>query len=287
MALIDANKDRIFNDARKAGVRESSEAYAADALAALADRPTPTCSVGQGPGRDDGADGVDDRRSDGDWRFAKVIVRVDAAALDRGEVAEGEVCEVAGQGPVPVNDAWTVIDGGALVAAITTKGPEIDRVVHLGRRPTALQRTALEWMTAGTCVIRGCDSVARKEIDHVAEWAATKRTELRELAAPCGHHHDLKTHHGYRFGPVEADGKRQLIPPDEAGASATPGSGPGAGPDPPSPVCPDPRPALGEDPPPTAGPRSIGDASSVAERARAIARSRAAHPSQRALFDTG
>ena len=102
MALIDANKDRIFSDARKAGVRESSEAYAADALAALADRPTPTCSVGQGPGRDDGADGVDDRRSDGDWRFAKVIVRVDAAALDRGEVAEGEVCEVAGQGPIPV-----------------------------------------------------------------------------------------------------------------------------------------------------------------------------------------
>ena len=63
--------------------------------------------------------------------------------------------------------------------------------------------------------------MARQEIDHVAEWAATKRTELRELAAPCGHHHDLKTHHGYRFGPVEADGKRQLIPPDEAGASAT------------------------------------------------------------------
>jgi hypothetical protein len=29
----------------------------------------------------------------------------------------------------------------------------------------------------------------------------------------CGHHHDLKTHHGYRFGPVGANGKRPLIPP--------------------------------------------------------------------------
>ena len=62
-------------------------------------------------------------------------MRVDAAALDRGEVAPGEVCEIAGQGPIPVADAWRMIDGDAFVAAISTNGTEIHKVVHLGRKP--------------------------------------------------------------------------------------------------------------------------------------------------------
>jgi hypothetical protein len=209
MALIDANKDKIFHDARKVGLRESSEAYAADALAALAARP----SRGRAPRT--GSDECDDVDEAEDWRFTKVIVRVDATALDRGELADGEVCEIAGQGPIPVDDVWRMIDGDAFVAAIATRGTDIARVVHLGRKPTALQRTALQWMTAGTCVIEGCDSTARAEIDHVADWADTQVTELSELARPCGHHHDLKTHHGYRFGPRLPSGKRRLIPPDD------------------------------------------------------------------------
>jgi hypothetical protein len=215
MALIDANKDAIFHDARRSGVRDTPEAYAADALAALADRP-PRAGVDGVPGgrhRVDGADRSDDSDA---WSFAKVIVRVDATALDRGELAPGEVCEIAGQGPIPMADAWRMIDGDAFVAAVATDGTDIAKVVHLGRRPTVLQRTALEWMTAGTCVVEGCDSTARVEIDHVADWAGTKRTELPHLAAPCGHHHDLKTHHGYRVGPLLPSGKRRLIPPDAA-----------------------------------------------------------------------
>ena len=35
-----------------------------------------------------------------DWSFIKMIVRVDLTALDRGQVAPGEVCEIAGQGPI-------------------------------------------------------------------------------------------------------------------------------------------------------------------------------------------
>ena len=57
-----------------------------------------------------------------------MIVRVDLTALDRGEVAPGEVCEIAGQGPIPVADAWRMIDGDAFVAAVSTKGTEIDKV---------------------------------------------------------------------------------------------------------------------------------------------------------------
>ncbi len=109
------------------------------------------------PDRDRNGDG----EPDDDWSFAKVIVRVDAAALDRGEVAPGEVCEIAGQGPLPVADARRMIGHDAFVAAISTNGTEIHKVVHLGRKATALQRTALEWLSAGECSIEGCTSPAR------------------------------------------------------------------------------------------------------------------------------
>jgi hypothetical protein len=201
VAQLEGEQSKVFAEARARGDREPVETYAADALFRIFDR-----AARRGD--------TDSGGTDEDWSFAKVIVRVDATALDRGELAPGEVCEIAGQGPISVADAWRMIDGDAFVAAVATDGTDIAKVVHLGRKPTALQRTALEWMTAGTCVVEGCDSTARVEIDHVAEWAGTKRTELRELATPCGHHHDLKTHHGYRFGPLLPSGKRQLVPPD-------------------------------------------------------------------------
>ena len=177
MALIDAQRDKIFHDARTAGVREPSEAYAADALAALADLPH----------RSKGAAGAETGNETGeaveDWSFMKLIVRVDLTALDRGAVSPGEVCEIAGQGPIPVADAWRMIDGDAFVAAVTTNGTEIDKVIHLGRKPTVLQKTALEWFSAGECSIDGCTSPARIEIDHVADWADTKITRLPDLAS--------------------------------------------------------------------------------------------------------
>ena len=126
------------------------------------------------------------------------------------------MCEIAGQGPIPVADVWRMIDGDAFVATVTTNGTEIDKVVHLGRKPTVLQKTALEWFSAGECSTEGCTNPARIEIDHVADWADTKITRLPDLASPCGHYHDLKTHRGYTFGPRLPSGKRRLIPPDGA-----------------------------------------------------------------------
>ena len=55
--------------------------------------------------------------------------------------------------------------------------------------------------SAGECSIEGCTNPARIEIDHVADWADTKITTLPNLASPCGHHHDLKSHRGYTYGP--------------------------------------------------------------------------------------
>jgi hypothetical protein len=250
VARLEALQGRVFVEARRRGDREPTHALAADALCRLAER-RPEEGESTGPARD--AEITDDdpsfvrqslrpagattrtrprrgaRRSESgstteeirsrmepsteDWSFAKVIVRVDASALHRGSVAPGEVCEIAGHGPIAVGDAWRVVAGGALVALLDERGTAVDRIVHLGRRPTALQRTAIEWTTGGTCAIEGCSSTARYEIDHVAEWATTSRTELRHLAGVCGHHHDLKTHGGYRFSDALPSGKRRLLPP--------------------------------------------------------------------------
>ncbi len=87
MALIDANKDRIFHDARSAGLREPAEAYAADALAALADLPSRSQRSLSTRSDADRADDTGEMVED--WSFAKMIVRVDLTALDRGSVAAG------------------------------------------------------------------------------------------------------------------------------------------------------------------------------------------------------
>jgi hypothetical protein len=225
-----------------------------------------------------------------------VIVKIDLAALDRGHTLPGEVSEIAGHGPIPVADVWRMIDGDAFIAAVTTNGTEISKVVHLGRHPTALQKTALEAITDGVCQIDGCNSRARLEIDHVADWAATKRTELNELARPCGYHHDLKTHHGYTFGPLMPNGTRQLIPPNDATGPPDTTAPPDLtlldGQPPPDPGEPDTTDAPSSGAPPTTASPATNPApeptpttpTSVEARARAIAdRARG----QRPLFDTG
>jgi hypothetical protein len=231
VARHEAELNAVFEEKRTAGKREPVEVYAADAFLRMFDRPPATPAPAPAPDSHGDADrpvgpGSTAGRSEGgstveDWSFTKVIVKIDLAALDRGHTLPGEVSEIAGQGPIPVADVWRMIDGDAFIAAVTTNGTEISKVVHLGRRPTALQHTALEALGDGCCDIEGCNSRARLEIDHVAEWAATERTELTELTKACGHHHDLKTHHGYTFGPRRPDGTRQLIPPKERAGPPT------------------------------------------------------------------
>ena len=216
VACHEAELNAIFEEKRTAGEREPHEVYAADAFLRMFDR-SPATRTAKGSERATATGPVDEGPVEDDWSFAKVIVKIDLAALDRGHTLPGEASEIAGQGPIPVPDVWRMIDGDAFIAAVTTKGTEISKVVHFGRHPTALQRTALEALTDRVCQIDGCNSKARLEIDHVADWAATKRTELDELARPFGHHHDLKTHHGHTFGPLQPNGKRKLIPPEPAG----------------------------------------------------------------------
>jgi hypothetical protein len=207
LAAFSSFRDRSFRQARSAGRREPLEAYAADGLVEMArwvrangrapdrragptrDRAEPVASVR--PGRD-----------------VKIIVRVDAPALLRGRTEPGEVCEIAGVGPVPVAVVYSMLPE-ALATAVITKADAVASVAHAGRAVTATQLTALQWQGI-QCEVDGCEMREFLEIDHLVDYAITAHTKLDELGFKCRHHHDLKTYQGWDFVPDT----KHLVPPD-------------------------------------------------------------------------
>jgi hypothetical protein len=123
----------------------------------------------------------------------EVIVRVDWDALTRGWPLDGEVCEIAGIGPVSGSVVKAMLDSGdAVLKAVVTKGVDVVTVAHLGRRPTAFQTTALRWLDL-ICGEAGCGQRAFLEIDHTIPWTTNRITLLQLLQPRCRHHHRAKT----------------------------------------------------------------------------------------------
>jgi hypothetical protein len=168
VAALEPYKERVFKVARKQGRREPYDAYAADALVAMA--------------KDARAGGKRSRKAPG----TLVRVLVDHNALRRGHTKNGEVCEIEGIGPIPVATARALAQD-AISAALTTDGTDIYTVSHMGRHVTARQRTALE-IRDPTCVVTGCDVRDHLEIDHITGYATSERTQLKDLARLCPHH---------------------------------------------------------------------------------------------------
>ncbi len=182
--------DQAFASARKEGRRERPEAYAFDALVALA------TSGGAGTPR------------------GEVVCRVDHSALLRGYAADGEVCEIAGFGPTSVQAVRDVIEtGDPFLKAVVTKGKDVVGVAHLGRRPNVHQKTALDWLFP-TCAAQGCGTRADfLETDHRVGWARSHITVLDLLDRLCRFHHGLKTYQGWAL--VEGRGKRPFVPKED------------------------------------------------------------------------
>lgn len=174
LAALKPHHERIFGEARRAGRRESAEAYAADALVALA--------------RGDAVSGP----------RATVQVRVDHEAWQRRHTEAGETCEIEGIGPVPVATAKAMASD-AIVTAVVTDGVDVTTVAHLGRTIPAHVRTALEARDPA-CVVPGCTVRHHLEIDHVVPFADGGPTALDNLARLCHWHHQLKTYRGYHLG---------------------------------------------------------------------------------------
>jgi hypothetical protein len=180
-ACVRAEADVVFQAARRAGRREPTVAYEADALVALL----------TGHGQSAPASATSGRAAD-----TMVHLVVDAAALQRGEVDDGEVCEIPGVGPVPLATARGVL-GEATVKVIIKKGVDVASVVHVGRAVPAHLRSALERRDP-VCVVPGCEDTQRLEIDHYkVPFHLNGPTEMWNLCRICHWHHHLKTHCGY------------------------------------------------------------------------------------------
>ncbi len=131
------------------GERERFEAYAADALAAMA--------VGEGPARSARAD---------------LVIVCDLFAWRRGHTHPGEVCQVIGGGPVPVELAHE-LGKDAFLKAVLHDGVALHTIKHFGRHfpaetPMAPWREAPRWMR-----------IALGLAELVLAWCA--RTRLQRL----------------------------------------------------------------------------------------------------------
>jgi Domain of unknown function (DUF222) len=240
ITVLNALTDQVFTAARRHGRHEPVEAYAFDALMAMAQHAAgadPAAAPANGTltppggnianpqqeaagtpaGGDPGMVGgtgsqrlrpVPARR----WSNPRylALLRIDAAALRCGQVDGDELCEIAGVGPVPVSVARDLL-GQAIVKLVITTGVDVANVTHLGRGPTTAQKIALLWSTP-TCTVDGCLR-SRIEYDHQKPWADTRHTRLDELDPLCHYHHDLKTRLGWAF--VPGTGKRAFVPPED------------------------------------------------------------------------
>ncbi|MGQ0805096.1 MAG: DUF222 domain-containing protein [Actinomycetota bacterium] len=192
MAGLAPTRDQIFKNARKEGRRERPEAYGADALHQMVCRPRGAVKA---------------------TATTKMLVRVDLEKLVGRATSGDEVCEIAGYGPIAISAVHELLEtGDPFLAAVVTKGKEVVGVAHVGRRPTAHQRSALEWLYP-TCAAEGCNSLTYLEMDHREDWARTHLTVFDLLDRLCSHHHDLKTRDHWSL--IEGSGKRAFVPPDD------------------------------------------------------------------------
>src|SRR5437870_12146856 len=118
-----------------------------------------------------------------------VHVRVDHAALVRGHVEPGEVCEVPGVGPIPVATARAMMSD-CILKVLVTDGIDVTAVAHAGRTISAHLRTALDARDP-TCVVNGCDAREGLEYDHVIPFVEEGPTSKDNLVRQCDWHHYL------------------------------------------------------------------------------------------------
>lgn len=225
MAALAPRSEARFRAARAAAEHEQPAAYAFDALVELGreaarldgveDSTVEARSQPGGPAPEKGihADGRPKGRRRRRGAPVKLLVRIDYDTWLRGAPREGETCELVGYGPIAVSAVRELLDAGdPFVAAILTKGKELVGVAHLGRRATAIQQSALQWLYP-TCAVRGCTAEARLETDHRLDWAATHYTAFELLDRLCHQHHAMKTRENWAL--VAGTGKREFVHPSD------------------------------------------------------------------------
>jgi hypothetical protein len=161
------------------GERERFEAYAADALAAMA--------TGEGPARSARVD---------------LVIVCDVFAWRRGHTHPGEVCQVIGGGPVPV-ELTHELGKDAFLKAVLHDGVALHTIKHFGRHFPAELRTALglgpvQAFTGAQC--GECGSRFGLEYDHINPVTNQGETSLSNVQALCWDDHQAKTERDRQAG---------------------------------------------------------------------------------------
>ncbi|MGH9078979.1 MAG: DUF222 domain-containing protein [Acidimicrobiales bacterium] len=206
VAAVKARTDRLAGEIHKAGITESRNALAADALVSLAEGESGRSSPS---GRRLGS------RGEGRSGPATMVhVRVDHQALIRGHLEPGEICEIPGIGPIPVEVA-RALAADSILSVLVTDGVDVTTVAHAGRTiPASLRRALVE--RDPVCIVPGCEVRDHLEIDHVQPVVLGGPTSLANLVRLCHWHHYLKTHQRHRLEP--AKGGWLWVSPAEPGA---------------------------------------------------------------------
>lgn len=167
LAGIATCREQVYCEARRQGVRDESDAYEADALVEMARAPRGTATGGP---------------------QTTINIRVDRSALLRGHTEPGEVCEIVGVGPVPVETVRKA-ECDAVLKALLVDGDRVLDVRHVGRTVPANVRIALEERDRA-CVVPGCDRSRHLETHHLVPFSQGGPTTLENLSRICGYHHD-------------------------------------------------------------------------------------------------
>jgi len=172
ISCLEHETDAVFKDAWTLGERETRERYRSDALVRLV--------CGKATPR------------------AHVMLRVDAAALRRGSLDDGEICEIAGVGQVSIatardllGDCWynVLVKDGVNVSTVTTTTRSIPHSLRIA----LMERDPM-------CVVPGCPASEHLQIDHwQIDFAKSGPTCLDNLCRLCARHHAMKTHGGWRL----------------------------------------------------------------------------------------
>ena len=193
LTAIEERKAKHVRAAQREGRREPFRAYAADALVELV---------------------TESRNSAGAKTAPKsmVIVHVAYEAIARGALVEGEICEIRGVGPVPLEVAREMAADSILRVLVTKGGQPMAVSPGVRTIPRAL-RLLLEARDR-TCVVPGCDLSVGLQVDHRKPFAQLGPTDLENCGLLCKLHHDMKTYLGWALARAD-DGTWRFTPPDD------------------------------------------------------------------------
>jgi len=184
LAALGVQREQVYRDARAAGVRDDSDAYEADALIALARAAATPNAAGSSAGPS-----------------AMINIRVDRTALVRGHTEAGEVCEIAGIGPVPVATVRHA-ECDAILKVLLVEGDQVIDVRHIGRTVPAALRVAITGRDR-VCVVPGCDRTRNLEIHHLVPFSQGGPTTLENMGRVCHFHHAQISYRGAQLtGPA-------------------------------------------------------------------------------------